>query len=261
MDTLYEIYKLLDSMLKKFFDILMKILIVGTIGLTLLALVKPELIKQFIDWIKDIVYTLWYWNYLIIFLSSLVEGLPVLWVAIPGQNILLIVGWFFAELSKNNLYFVIIIASVWAILSNYLWYILWVHHWDVFFKKYGLWFGIWETEAKYLKKWIQKWWPWWIILGKFHGVARAFIPFIAGSMGMHRRTFIIYNVIGSIIRATTIVILGVIFAEYYETLIDYAWYIMTLILVVTWIYIYKFKRKEFLKYIEEKNKELEEKIK
>ncbi len=247
-------------MIQKIFDYLMKFLIFLTIWLTVLALVKPELVKDFIDWIKTIIYTLWYWNYAIIFLSSLVEWTPVLWVAVPGQNILLIVWWFFAEISKQNLVYVIIIASIWAILSNYLWYILWVYHWDAFFKKYGLWFGIWETEVKYLKKWIEKWWAWWIILWKFHSVARAFVPFIAWSMGMKHKTFFIYNIIWSTLRATTIVILWVVFASYYETLIDYMWYFMTFVLVITWLYIYKFKKKEFMQYMKEKNEELERKI-
>lgn len=247
-------------MLKKIADIIIKLLIILTFVLAILALVRPDLIKDFIEWVKIVVHGLWNWNYLIIFLSSLIEWLPVLWVVVPGQNILLIVGWFFAEKATTNLYYVIFIASIWAILSNYLWYILWKYHWEEFFKKYWLWFGIWETEVRYLKKWIKKWWPWWIIAWKFHNVARAFVPFIAGSMWMHHRTFFIYNVIWSTIRAVTFIILWTLFAQYYETLLDYLMYIMIWVLVITWIYIYRFKKREFLQYMKEKNEELEKKL-
>jgi membrane protein DedA with SNARE-associated domain len=236
----------------------MKFLIFITISLGLLTLVKPELAKDLIAWIETIINTLWYWNYLIVFLSWLIESFPILWVVVPGQNVLLIVGWFFAKISQTNLVYVIIIASIWAIISNYLWYILWKYYWDTFFKKYGNWFGIWVTEVKYLKKWIKKWGPLWITFWKFHNLTRAFLPFIAWSMWMSNMSFFIYNCIWSIIRATTIVILWVIFASYYETIIDYMMYIMIWVTVIIWFYIYKFKKKEFMEYVKEKNEELEE---
>lgn len=244
-------------MFLKIFDYLMKFLIFATVALWLLSIFKPELVKEFIFWIEKIINVLWYWNYLIVFLSWLIESFPILWVVVPGQNILLIVWWFFSKLSQTNLIYVIIIASIWAIISNYLGYILWKIYWDTFFKKYGNWFWIWTTEIKYLKNWIKKWGPLGIILGKFHNITRAFLPFIAWSMWMNSTSFFIYNIIWSILRATTIVILGVMFANYYESIIDYMWYLMMWIMLIIWLYIYKFKKKEFLIYLKEKNEELD----
>ena len=248
-------------MLWKIIDYLMKFLIFLTFALAILALVKPELFLDFIKWVETIIKTLGYWNYLIIFLSWLIEWFPVLWVVVPGQNILLIVWGFFWKISSLNLVYSIIIASLWAILSNGIGYLLWIHYWENFFKKYGLWFGIWETEVKYLKKGIKKWWPTWIILWKFHNLARAFVPFIAWTMKMEKKVFWIYNIIGSIIRAVSIVVLWVFFAEYYETIVKYLGYIMTWIMVLVWLYIWKFKKKEFIKYMQEKNVEMENKLK
>jgi len=246
------------KILKKILDIFMKLLIISSIILWLLAILKPELIKDFIEWMRWIIYLLWNYNYLIIFITSLIESFPVLWVVVPWQNILLIVWWFFSNIDVKNLYYVVLIASIWAILSNYIWYLLWKHYWELFFKKYWLWFWIWQTEAKYMKTGVKKWWAWWIIVWKFHNLTRAFVPFIAWSMWMKHKTFIIYNIIWSIIRATTIVILWVMFAEFYETIIDYFWYIMILIMIISWLYIWKYKKKEFMQYMEEKNKEIEE---
>lgn len=251
------IWKNIIFVLKKILDIFMKLLIASTIILWIVTLIKPELIKDFIEWMKNLIDSLWYFNYFIIFISSLIEWFPVLWVVVPGQNILLLVWWFFWKQDINNLYSVIIIASIWAILSNYIWYVLWKFYWITFFKKYWLWFWIWQTEVKYLKTWIKKWWAIWIILWKFHNVARAFVPFIAWSMEMNHKSFIVYNIIWSIVRSITIVVLGVIFAEYYEIIVDYFWYIMTAILVIIWIYIYLYKKEEFMKYLQEKNEEIE----
>lgn len=247
-------------MLQKTLDYLMKFLVFLTVSLWILAIFYPELIKDFIEWVKWIVYTIWNWNYVIVFLSSLIEGFPVLWVVIPWQNILLIVGWFFAEININNLIFVMIIASLGAIISNYIGYFLWKYYWETFFKKYGLWFGIWETEVNYLKKWIKKWWPWGIIIGKFHNVARAFIPFIAWSMNMKHKSFFVYNVLWSVLRAITMILLWVVFAQYYEILVDYMLYIMMWVMIIVWIYIYRYKKKEFIQYIKDKNEELDRKM-
>ncbi len=248
----------LKNIFKKTLDILMKLLIFISIILWVLTIFKPELIKEFIEWIRNIIYTLGNFNYLIIFITSLIECFPVLWVVVPWQNILLIVWWFFANQNINNLYYVVIITSIWAILSNYIWYFLWIYYWDIFFKKYWMWFWIWKTEANYLKKGVKKWWAWWILIGKFHNLTRAFIPFIAGSMGMKKRAFFVYNVIWSIVRSIVMIILWVLFAEFYENIVDYFAFIMIWIMIITWIYIWKFKKKEFLRYIEEKNKEIEE---
>lgn len=245
----------------KIVDIIMKILIFLTIALWILAMVYPEWFKIFIEYIKVIIESLWKWNYAIVFFSSLIEAFPVLGVVIPGQNILLIVGGFFWALGYSNLFYVIIFASIGAVIGNYVWYYLWKAYGDEFFKKYWLWFGIWLTEVKYLKKWIKKWGPSWIILWKFHSVTRAFLPFIAGWMWMEKKSFFIFNMLGSIIRACTLIILWVIFASYYKTIVDYAGYIFIWITILWWLYIYRFKKKEFMEFMEEKNRELDEKLK
>ncbi len=247
------------KILKHLVDIIMKALIVLSIWIWILALFKPELIKEWLDWVKMVVLWLWNWNYLIVFVSSLIESFPVLWVVVPGQNILLAVGWFFAEKNINTLYFVIVITSIWAIIWNYIWFYLWKIYWDSFFKKYWLWFWIWETELKYLERWINKWWPWWIALWKFHWLTRAFLPFIAGSMWMKSKVFWIYNIIGSILRSIVMMILWVLFAQHYEKVVDNFWKIMIWMMVLTWLYIWKFKKKEFKQFMKEKNEEMDRK--
>ncbi len=247
--------------IKKIVALIIKIINIALIWLTivlaLIAIFKKEWIENFIEWVSLIVEWLWSWNYFIWFTSSLIEAFPVIWVVVPGQNILLIVGWFFWKISTTNLIYLMIIASIWAVIGNYIWYLLWKYYWDSFFEKYWNWFGIWLTEVKYLKKSIHKWWAIWIILWKFHPMTRAFLPFIAWSMWMKNMKFMIYNIIGSIIRAVTIIWLWVLFVEYYEIILEHIWKLMILIFAIVWFYIYKFRKKEFMKYMQEKNEELE----
>ena len=249
---------MLKKILQLLFQLINILLIWLTIALTLIAIFKKEWLEQFIEWMKLVIEWMWMWNYLIAWLSSLIEAFPVLWVVVPGQNILLIVWGFFWNINNTHLIYIILVAIVWAIIWNWIWYILWRYYWDSFFKKYWNRFWIGLTEVKYLKKWIEKWWAWWIIIWKFHPMTRAFLPFIAWSMWMHSTKFMIYNIIGSVIRATTIILLWVLFVEYYKIILEYIWTIMMIIFALIAIYIYKYKRKEFKQYMHEKNKELEE---
>ncbi len=248
----------LKNLVKIIINTINILLIIFTIALAFIAIFKKEWIEAFIEWMKIVVEWIWYWNYFIWFSSSLIEAFPVIWVVIPWQNILLIVWWFFWSISYLNLIYLMLIASLWAIIWNYIWYILWKYYWDSFFTKYGNWFWIWLTEVKYLKKSIDKWWAWWIILWKFHPMTRAFLPFIAGSMWMKSISFMIYNIVWSIIRSITIIWLGVVFVEYYEILLEHAWKIMLVIFWLVAFYIYKYKKVEFMNYMKEKNAELEQ---
>lgn len=249
--------KLLKNIIKWIFQIINISLIILTISLAFISIFKKEWLEAFIEWMKIIIEWLWFWNYLIVFFSSFIEAFPVLWVVVPGQNILMIVWGFFGNLSKYNLIYVGFLASLWAIIWNYVGYLLWKIYWDSFFQKYWNWFWIWLTEVKYLKKSIHKWWAWGIIFGKFHPMTRAFLPFIAWSMWMKSKSFMIYNIIGSIIWSVTMVLLWMIFVEYYKIIIEHIWKIMILILIWVWIYIYKYKKEEFKKYWQEKNEEMD----
>lgn len=249
-------------MIKKILQTTIKLLniflIIASFGLIFIAIFKKEWFELFIEWMKIIIDGLGYWNYLIVFSSSLIEAFPVLGILVPGQNILLIVGGFFGNISKENLIYVAIIASLWAIVWNYIWYILGRYYGNSFFDKYWIWFGIGKTEVRYLEKGIEKWGPLWITFWKFHPMTRAFLPFIAGSMKMKSHIFMLYNAIWSIIWATTIILFWVVFVEYYKFFVEYSGTISLLLLSIVWSYIYFLKRKEFMKYWQEKNAEMEE---
>lgn len=249
---------MIKKIFQKLIHILNILLIVASLVLALISIFKKQWIEAFIQWMKVLVESLWFWNYIIAAISSFIEAFPVLWVVVPWQNILLIVWWFFGEISKTNLIYVMIVACLWAILWNFVGFLLWKYFWDWFFRKYWMWFWIGLTEVKYLKKWIHKWWAAGIIFGKFHPMTRAFLPFIAWSMWMNSVKFMIYNIVWSIIRAVTIVWLWVLFVEYYEILLEHIGKIMLVIFAWIAFYIYKFKRVEFKKYMEEKNQEMEE---
>jgi len=247
--------------MKRFLFILGRIFLILFFVLTLyiayLAFFDKQTLLWIIEWLKEVVETLWPWNYLVVFLSSLIESFPVLGILIPWQNTLLISWWFYA---KVDFVWIVTVASIWAILWNYIWYILWKYWGMWFLEKHWDWFWVGKTEWLYLKKWVEKYGAVWITFSKFHQVARAFIPFVAWAYEMRPKSFIFYNVIWSVIWSLTFVSIWLFFADNYETIVNYISYIMLVLILGFAFYIYKFKKQEFKKYLELKNNELDEKM-
>ncbi len=221
--------KLIHKLSHFFFQVLNFIFGSIIFALTAIAIFKPSLIEQFIGWMEKQIQLLGNWNYLIAFTSSIVESFPVIGVLVPGQQIMLLVGGFFGKLGQIQLGYMIIFAIIGALIGNAIGYFLGKWYGHDFLERYGDWFGLGRTELKYLK------------------------------MGMQTGKFWIYNIIGSVLWAGTIITLGVAFVTYYKTILAYFSYILMGIMICTIIYIYFFKKEAFVAYIKEKEKEIEDK--
>ncbi|MDD4151946.1 MAG: DedA family protein [Candidatus Gracilibacteria bacterium] len=247
--------KKLTKLILNFINILLVLLM---ISLTIISLFRPDLVKDAIEWIKNEVQNLGYWNYIIVGISSAIEGFPVLGIVIPGQNIMMIVGGFFGT---KYIYYTIIAGTIGAILGNEAGFLLVKNYGEKFLNKYGDYFGIGKTESKYLRSWVEKYGSFAVILAKFHNVARAFMPFVLAGANMKHKTFFLYNVIGSIVRSSTMICIGVVFAANYEKIVDYMGYIIAGIMLLSFAFIYFFKKEAFMIYLNEKQAEIEEKQK
>jgi membrane protein DedA with SNARE-associated domain len=208
-----------------------------------------------LDWIAHIVRLIGYWNYGLVALSGIAESLPIVGVVFPGQNIVIIVGTFFG---KHHMYSLIAIATLGVYVGHQIGYWLGEKYGISLIDEYGPSIGFGKTEVKYLEDQILKRGGVFMILGTFHNITRAFVPFIAGSMKMDKRRFALYNFIGSLLWAVTIIVLGVMFGHYYEIILKKLPWILGGLMVLIIAYIILFKKKEFIQYLEEKEKENEE---
>ncbi len=86
-------------MLSRFLSALFQICLVGaTLALFVVALFRPDLIEQFIEWIGTVVVSLGAWNYLIAFTTAALESFPVLGTFLPGQQVMLVIGGFYGNI-------------------------------------------------------------------------------------------------------------------------------------------------------------------
>ncbi len=67
---------------------------VATLALIIISFVRPEWIKNGVVWIGELIKVLGNWNYLIAFLSACIESLPIIGTAVPGMNVMILVGGF-----------------------------------------------------------------------------------------------------------------------------------------------------------------------
>lgn len=240
---------------EKIWAVIWILIFILTLILIYLSLFEKDAVKSAFDWLKNMVELIWPWNYLVVFFASTIESFPVLWALVPWQNIMFISWGFY---SNVDFFGITTMAIVWAILGNYIGYLLWVYYWPSVLEKYWDYIWVWKTEYEYLKKWMHKYWFIAILFSKFHPTFRAIIPFIAGTSKMKAKNFIIFNVIGSAIWGVTIILIWRLFVDNYETIISHFWKIMTAILIAVIAYIFFFKKEEFKKYLKAKQEEINE---
>ena len=228
MKTLKKLFITIAKIITIFFTIL-------SIVLVIVSLIKPDWIKFGIEWIGELIKTLGNWNYLIAFTSACIESLPIIGTAVPGMNVMILVWGFWW---KSHIILTILLASIGAMIGNYLGY--WI----------GKWYGH-EIIEKYGE---------YIVLGKFHNFTRSFVPFIAWASGMWEKNFWSYNIVGSIIWAVSVNLLGIFFIDQYESILDNLGKIMLGILVIVFGYFWFYKKETLKQYIRDKQNEIERKI-
>ena len=227
------------------------LLIIGTF---ILVVFFPETFKWIIAEIGAYSKSIGHWNALILGSASMIESFPVIGVLIPGQQVMLVVGGFYGQAHPAIAFGV---AALGAMIGNFIGYAWGVRYGLSFFKQYGHIFALGETELGILKSQIKKHGAIYLIGGKFHNFTRAFVPSIAGAFDMKKPHFWKYNIIGSLLWAGVILVLGVVFTTYVNQILDVFSYIVLGLLIAGIGYIYFFKSEAFKQYLKDKESEIE----
>ena len=180
------------------------------------------------------------WGYWIVLLGAILEANPITGFIIPGMT-MVIAGGFFAKLNVLKIYYVMISASIGAILGDLVGYLMGKKYGSKFIIKYGKYFLFKEEYFQKTKKLINAHTGKTLILGRFNSITRAFAPFVAGSSDIPPTKFMIFNILGGILWAICFVTLGYAFEQSYEVIAKYfsELTIIATILVIFLIYTYK----------------------
>ena len=154
-------------------------------------------------------------GYPFLFFVVLLEGLPLIGTAVPGHFSIIIAG-FLARMGVFNIYWVISLTVIAALLSDFIGFTLG--------RKYGLslisrlrpYFFIKDSHIERAKKMLDTHTGKAMILGRFSPVTRALMPFLVGTGEIKAGKFWFYNIIGGISWAVLSIMLGYVFGEGYR---------------------------------------------
>lgn len=155
------------------------------------------------------------WGYPIIFISALLEASPFFGILIPGQTIVMI-GGFFAKLHVFNIYYIILLSSIGAIIGDLTGYALGRKYGYSFIRKYGRYFFFKKKYFNETKKLMNEHTGKTILIGRFNSITRAFAPFVAGSSKVPYKKFVFYNIVGGLSWGVFFSMVGYIFGKGYR---------------------------------------------
>ncbi len=173
-----------------------------------------EIIHLLLDFLKDPLTVLQMFIsqygtfvYAILFLIILVETGVVVMPLLPGDSLLFSVGLIAATTGEINIYFVIPLLILAALIGDNLNYFIGKKFGDLIQKKEKLLFlkkeHIEETE-KYFEKYGSKT----VILARYIPIVRTIAPFVAGAGEMKYKTYLTYCFIGAVLWVCSITLLG-----------------------------------------------------
>lgn len=151
--------------------------------------------------------------YVILFLVIFIETGVVIWPWLPGDSLLFLAGTF-AAIGSLNIFLLIIVCVLAAILGNTSNYLI------------GRFFGARAMKIKFRKKvlikqeyldrthtFFEKYGPNTLIITRFVPIIRTIAPFVAGIGKMTYTKFTFYNVAGAMIWVPSMTLLGYLFGN------------------------------------------------
>lgn len=218
------------------------VLVTLMVGIGLLSLFRPDLVRVGIDWMGVQIKSWGEWNYVILLVTAMAESFPFVGAVVPGMNIMILVWGFFVARQWDIFPLAALLAMIGACLWNALGYFMGKYGNPETLKKYGAFFGAGPRELGWLEKQIHKNGFWFIVGWKFHNLLRSFIPYIAGSHKMSGARFWLANIFGSSLWAVSILLLGVFAVENYEVILQYLNYVLLGVVVIgVWVFMWKNK--------------------
>ncbi|HEC93810.1 MAG TPA: phosphatase PAP2 family protein [Candidatus Kaiserbacteria bacterium] len=154
------------------------------------------------------------WGYAIAFIIAFSESLALVGAFIPGTILIVIFGFLSAH-GNLDVWILIIVSAFGAILGDSTSYFLGTKGTHLFKKENRI------LNISHLEKGTQffaRYGDKSIFVGRFIGVLRPIVPFIAGASRMKMRTFLFWNVISGISWSVAYIFLGYFFGDSFSSI-------------------------------------------
>lgn len=155
-----------------------------------------------------------HFGYFIIFIIAFTESIPLLGMILPGQTIIILVG-FLVKLHIFGFWLAIITAALGALAGDYLGYIMGKylgHHFTTVEKKFYI------KREQFLKtRDLIAAHPFKsIFFGRLHSLTRTITPFVSGASDINTIKFLTTDLLSSLVWAFISITIGFIFGKSFE---------------------------------------------
>jgi len=179
-------------------------------------------------------------GYTLLFLITLLEGIPLVGMAVPGHIAILIAG-FFSKIGTLDLYVVIIIASIGALCGDFMGFYLGKKYGLSLISRFSSYFFISDVQIDRAKSLLAKHSGKALILGRFTPATRALMPFLVGTTSASHGYFWFFNIIGGLLWVVSSVLIGYIFGSAYHVFSDYIGKLLVIVIIVVLIVIWGYR--------------------
>lgn len=185
-------------------------------------------------------------GYTVLFLLSILEGVPVIGSLIPGHTAVVLSG-FLIKLGIFNWIIVIVIVIFGAMMGDVIGYLLGKKYGFIFLEKFGKYIFIKPEHIEKAKALVVKHTGKAIIFGRFSPITRPLAPFIVGASNIHINSFWFYDFIGVALWSISSIALGYIFGASYHLAagIFGKFIVIAIIIAILIILAYKVINKQF----------------
>ncbi len=185
-------------------------------------------------------------GYTILFIASILEGVPLIGSLIPGHTAVILSG-FLIKIGIMNWIIVIFLVIIGAMTGDLIGYFLGKKFGFVFLERFGKYIFIKPEHLEKAKALVAKHTGKAIIFGRFSPITRPLAPFIVGASNVHINRFWVYDFIGAFLWSTSAILVGYIFGASYKVAAGLfgKFIVIAIILSVLIIWGYKVINKQF----------------
>ncbi len=185
-------------------------------------------------------------GYAILFISTFLEGLPLIGMAVPG-HVAILFGGFLAKIGTLNLYLVLILSSLGAILGDFLAFFLGRRFGISFIDRLKPFFFIRNEHLEKAQDLLMRHTGKAMIIGRFNPVTRALMPFLVGTNKTSHSKFWFFNVLGGISWVCISVGIGYVFGASYGYAVSFLgkFVVLAIILIALILWGYRFVNLRF----------------
>ncbi|MEK7609727.1 MAG: bifunctional DedA family/phosphatase PAP2 family protein [Patescibacteria group bacterium] len=178
-------------------------------------------------------------GYIFLFLTTMLEGIPLIGMAIPGHVAIIIAG-FLAKIGLLDLWLVLLLGVVGAMIGDYIGFYLGRKYGLSFIDRLRPYFFITDQHIEKASNLLARHTGKALIIGRFSPVTRPLMPFLVGASKTSEKRFWVFNTIGGASWAILSVFIGYIFGAGYHIAAGYlgkfAMFAIVVSIIIIWGY-------------------------